>query len=131
MPPSLSLCSYIQRLRFLSRVRRFLLSKSSRNRFRLPSDDPSDIPREQSIIIRNYDAAASSAVLQRTVKSLHFGDGDEKQRAAKEIETLIKESAKVRKLIVDLGVIPALVAMADSDPFAVRALIQLANHTFL
>ncbi|KAA0061976.1 proteasome subunit beta type-3-like [Cucumis melo var. makuwa] len=79
-------------------------------------------------------AASSSSVLQRTVKSLHFGDGDEKERVAKEIERLIKKesgNSKVRKLIVDLGVIPALVAMADSDHFAVKALIQLANHTFL
>ncbi|KAG7019585.1 U-box domain-containing protein 6, partial [Cucurbita argyrosperma subsp. argyrosperma] len=116
MPPSLFPHSYIKIL-FLTRVRQFLRSKSSRKRFRSPSD-PSEISRpeireREESYIRQYDPASS--VLQRTVKSLHFGDGEEKQRAAKEIERLIKESAKVRKLMVDLGVIPALVAMADSD----------------
>ncbi|KAG6583966.1 U-box domain-containing protein 6, partial [Cucurbita argyrosperma subsp. sororia] len=132
MPPSLFPHSYIKIL-FLTRVRQFLRSKSSRKRFRSPSD-PSEISRpeireREESYIRQYDPASS--VLQGTVKSLHFGDGEEKQRAAKEIERLIKESAKVRKLMVDLGVIPALVAMADSDQLAVRALIKLANDNLL
>ncbi|KAA0057030.1 U-box domain-containing protein 7 [Cucumis melo var. makuwa] len=140
-PPSLSFYySYMHELRFLSLIRRFLRSKSksSRKRLRFPSHPSSDIlfPEIEHSIVDDDDqlAASSSSVLQRTVKSLHFGDGDEKERAAKEIERLIKKesgNSKVRKLIVDLGVIPALVAMADSDHFAVKALIQLANHTFL
>ncbi|XP_023542203.1 U-box domain-containing protein 7-like [Cucurbita pepo subsp. pepo] len=131
MPLSLPLYSYVK-VRFVRRVRRFLRSKSSRKRFRT-SSDPSDVSspgvrqRDESFI-REYDRAS---VLQRTVKSLHFGDGEEKERAAKEIERLIKESVKIRKLMVDLGVVPALVAMADSDQLAVRALIELANGSFV
>lgn len=108
----------------------------------MPSD-PSDISRtkvreKEEGMIRKYDRAYVLQ-LQRTVKSLHFGNGEEKEKAAMDIGRLLKESAKVRKLMVDLGVIPALVAMVDSDQLmageriqaAVRALIELANDSFL
>ncbi|XP_050936535.1 uncharacterized protein LOC127144499 [Cucumis melo] len=120
-PPSLSFYySYMHELRFLSLIRRFLRSKSksSRKRLRFPSHPSSDIlfPEIEHSIVDDDDqlAASSSSVLQRTVKSLHFGDGDEKERAAKEIERLIKKesgNSKVRKLIVDLGVIPVEVKL--------------------
>lgn len=94
---------------------------------------PSDSPEISTPKVREMEESVNrAAVLRRTVKRLHFGDGEEKQRAVKEIEMLIKENAnKVRKLMVDLGVIPALVAMADSDQLAVRALIELANDSFV
>ncbi|XP_022139879.1 U-box domain-containing protein 7-like [Momordica charantia] len=141
MSPPISLYSYVK-IRFINRVRRFLRSKLSRKRFRMPSD-PSDISRtkvreKEEGMIRKYDRAYVLQ-LQRTVKSLHFGNGEEKEKAAMDIGRLLKESAKVRKLMVDLGVIPALVAMVDSDQLmageriqaAVRALIELANDSFL
>lgn len=74
-------------------------------------------------------------LLQRSVKKLHFGDWEEKEIAAKEIETMAKHDVKARKLIMELGVVPVLVHMAASGvsvrrSSAITALIQLANGSF-
>lgn len=76
-----------------------------------------------------------SAVLQRSVKKLHFGSWLEKEMAAKEIERLAREDGKIRKFLAQLGVIPVLVAMAASEVaaqrrVAVTALIELANGSY-
>ncbi|CAN8247098.1 unnamed protein product [Cochlearia groenlandica] len=74
-------------------------------------------------------------VLQRTVKKLHFGSLEEKEKAAVEIEKLAKEDKKTRKLMVELGVLQVLVSMVASDVHghqkaAVNALIQLSHGTY-
>ena len=74
-------------------------------------------------------------LLKSTVKKLHFGRWEEKEVAAKGIERLAKEDAKVIKLISELGVVPVLVSMVGSEVATrrragVKALIQLANGTY-
>ncbi|KAG8635443.1 hypothetical protein MANES_16G038100v8 [Manihot esculenta] len=76
-----------------------------------------------------------SLVLQRSVKKLHFGSWEEKEMAAMEIVRLAKEDVKTRKLMAELGVIPALVELVASEVIArrrvaVKALIELANGTY-
>jgi len=76
-----------------------------------------------------------SVVLQRSVKRLHFGGLEEKEMAAIEIERLAREDVKMRKLMAELGVIPALVGMVASElagrrRVAIKALIELANGTY-
>ncbi|KAF9589914.1 hypothetical protein IFM89_029530 [Coptis chinensis] len=73
--------------------------------------------------------------LQRSVKQLHFGSWEEKESAAKEVKRLAAKDLKTRKLLANLGVIPALVSMLDSDilegrRLAVQALIELASGTY-
>ena len=77
----------------------------------------------------------SSGVLQRSVKRLHFGSWEEKEMAALEIKKLAREDAKMRKLMAELGVIPALVGMVASEEagrqrLAVNALIELSNGNY-
>ena len=77
----------------------------------------------------------SSAVLRRSVKRLHFGSWEEKEMAALEIKKLAREDAKMRKLMAELGVIPALVGMVASEEagrqrLAVNALIELSNGNY-
>ncbi|XP_043808496.1 U-box domain-containing protein 7 isoform X2 [Manihot esculenta] len=76
-----------------------------------------------------------SLLLQRSVKKLHFGSWEEKEMAAMEIGRLAKGDVKTRKLMAELGVIPALVELVDSEvtarrQVAVKALIELANGTY-
>lgn len=77
----------------------------------------------------------SEILLQKTVKMLHFGSWEEKEVAAKEIESLVKEDVKVKKLITELGVVPVLVSMVASTVASRRragltALIYLADGTY-
>lgn len=77
----------------------------------------------------------SAVVLQRSVKKLHFGRWEEKEKAAMEIERLAREDGKTRKLMAELEVIPVLVAMVASDVpsrrlVGVTALIELAHGTY-
>lgn len=70
-----------------------------------------------------------------TVKKLHFGSWEEKEIAAKMIEKMSKEDVKVKKLMVELRVVPALVSMVASDAvgrpeMAVKALLGLAKGSF-
>ncbi|KNA12046.1 hypothetical protein SOVF_129500 [Spinacia oleracea] len=72
---------------------------------------------------------ADGAVLQRAVKELLFGKWAEKENAAKEIKRLASENVKMRKSLGELGVIPPLVAMVDSDVVSRRLLaVQALNH---
>ncbi|CAJ1939274.1 unnamed protein product [Sphenostylis stenocarpa] len=71
-------------------------------------------------------------LLQRSVKKLHFGSWEEKEVAAKEIESLAKEDEKVRELASELGVVRVLVSMVASNVagrrrVGLKALIQLSN----
>ncbi|KAM7530608.1 hypothetical protein LguiB_034018 [Lonicera macranthoides] len=75
------------------------------------------------------------AILQSSVKRIHFGSWEEKEVAAEEIKGLAGEGVKQRKLMAELGVIPPLVAMVGSHVVARRraalqTLIQLTNGTY-
>ncbi|EXB94641.1 hypothetical protein L484_005798 [Morus notabilis] len=149
------LYSYIK-LRFFNRIRRFLRSKAGRKRY-TPSDHDhhqlaiKDCSRDDAVEVVQGDVLQAmettkvdccrgggddvAAGLQRAVKRLHFGSGEEKEMAAKEIQSLAKEDVKLRKLVAELGVIPVLVTMASSEVahrrrVAVAALIELANGTY-
>jgi hypothetical protein len=98
------------------------------------------VNKEEQATITTVDRQSSdidddSVVLQRSVKRLHFGSWEEKEMAALEIKKLAREDAKMRNLMAELGVIPALVGMVASEVagrqrVAVNALIELANGTY-
>lgn len=74
-------------------------------------------------------------VLQKAVKKLLFGNGEEREIGANEIKRLASENVKIRKNLAELGVIPPLVDMVDSGESsrrqaAVQALLRLADGTF-
>lgn len=77
-----------------------------------------------------------AARIKKAVKEINFGGWEEKEAAAVEIMRLAQEDAGTRRLLAELGVIPALVAMAaDANAdrcrrLAVAALIEMANGTF-
>lgn len=131
------------KLRFFTRMRRFLrLSATERQRKPPEKKQEKVIDAYREIKIedcmagkleggRNY-GDGWVVVLHRSVKRLHFGSGEEKEAAAEEIWKLAGEDLKRRKTMVELGVIPPLVAMMSSEVVArrrvaVRALIELAN----
>ncbi|KAF5474515.1 hypothetical protein F2P56_006408 [Juglans regia] len=142
-PPSSSssplwLLSYIK-LHFFARIRRFIRSKAARKRCASSSGgfDMASIRGVENevaqVLVR--EGENDSTVLQRSVKKLHFGSWEEKEKAAKEIARLVREEGKTRKLMAQLGVIPALVAMVASEVpgrrrAALTALIELANGTY-
>lgn len=73
--------------------------------------------------------------LKRCVKKLNFGSLEEKEMTAKEIERLAKEDVRVRKLIIELGVVPELVSMAASEVAGrrlagLKALVQLSHGSY-
>ncbi|GLU22875.1 hypothetical protein SLE2022_389160 [Rubroshorea leprosula] len=133
------------KLQFFTRVRRFLQSKAARKRCGASSDHL-EKSRTMNVIDKEAEATEGdpegdhpqeddSVVLQKSVKRLHFGSWEEKEKAAKEIERLAREDVKSRKLMAELGVIQMLVSMAASDvsgrqQAALKALIELANGTF-
>ncbi|KAG6777140.1 hypothetical protein POTOM_016943 [Populus tomentosa] len=129
--------SYLK-LQFFARVRRFLQTKRAQksNKTRTKAM----VIKEEQATITTVDRQSSdidddSVVLQRSVKRLHFGSWEEKEMAALEIEKLAREDAKMRNLMAELGVIPALVGMVASEVagrqrVAVNALIELANGTY-
>lgn len=133
--------TYIK-LRFFTKVRRFLQPKAkSKEQFK-PSDQPG-IDSELLIVIeegekgimgKEVDKDSGWMVLQKSVKKLHFGSWDEKEVAAEEIKRLAKEDLKRRKLMAELGVIPPLVAMVGGSEavlrrqrLAVQTLTELGN----
>lgn len=136
--------TYIK-LRFFTKVRRFLqLKAKSKEQFK-PSDQPgidSEIlivieEGEKGIMGKEVDKDSGWMVLQKSVKKLHFGSWDEKEVAAEEIKRLAKEDLKRRKLMAELGVIPPLVAMVGGSEavlrrqkLAVQTLTELANGSF-
>ncbi|CAI8591024.1 unnamed protein product [Vicia faba] len=136
------------KLQFFTRIKRFLQSKATRKRC-----DISDQSNKEKTITKQNKAEKIEAVqvvenhkeeveveeteilLQKTVKMLHFGSWEEKEVAAKEIECLVKDDVKVRKLITELGVVPVLVSMVASSVVSRRragltALIYLADGTY-
>ncbi|XP_043688327.1 U-box domain-containing protein 7 [Telopea speciosissima] len=132
------------KLRFFSRIRRFLQLKTARKLSR--SSDRFDNVRtekeenkEEPKIMGSEGSCRTEeglqVVLQRSVKQLHFGSLEDKDAAAKEIKRLAAEDLKIRKSIAELGVIPSLVSLLDSDVLdrrllAIQALIELANGTY-
>lgn len=140
--------TYIK-LRFFTKVRRFLQLKAASKKPLKPSDQP----REKSdtlIVIEEGEKGEKGImgkesdikdngwmVLQKSVKKLHFGSSEEKEVAAKEIKKLAKEDLKRRKLMAELGVIPPLVAMIGGSEvvvrrqrLAVQALVELSSGSF-
>lgn len=155
-PPSSSsiwLLTYIK-LQFFGRIRRFLRSKTARKRYGSTTDrfdivsikgssvdDDDDHDHEEAVVIvqvigrETSDDHDSALVLQRSVKKLHFGSWEEKEKAAKMIERLAKEDGKTKKLMAQLEVIPVLVAMVASEVpsrrlVGITTLIELANGTY-
>jgi hypothetical protein len=133
------LLCYIE-LRFFVRIRRFLRSKAAARKRRGPSDgfdmeSVKVVDKEVVLQVMESESEDESAVLQRSVKKLHFGTWEEKEKAAQEIQRLAREDGKVRKLMAELGVIPVLVAMVASEVacrqrVAVTALIELSNGSY-
>ena len=130
------------KLRFFVRIRRFLRSKAAARKRRGASDGFESFDVESTMmkgvdkeVMERESGEDESAALQRSVKKLHFGSWEEKEKAAQEIGRFAREDGKIRKLMAELGVIPVLVAMVDSEVatrrrVAVTALIELANGTF-
>lgn len=117
------------KLRFFTRIRRFLRSKSFSKR-----SSPS-ARFEDETVIQGMGEEEESLGLQRSVKRLHFGSWEEKEVAAMEIRRLAQEDVKTRKSLAELGVVPPLVAMVVSPVvgrrrLAVQTLIELANGTY-
>lgn len=124
------------KLRFFTRIRRFLHSKTNQKGPK-PSDgvNLSDHQPNQVVNVAEEEEDGSVCLLQKAVKKLHFGSPKEKEMAAMEIHKLSKEDFKVKKLMAELGVIPPLVAMAESEVVgrrlnAVNALVELAYGTY-
>ncbi|KAJ9136049.1 hypothetical protein P3X46_033163 [Hevea brasiliensis] len=130
---TLWLASYTK-LHFFTRVRRFLQSKAAQKN--KPRTKVMIVNKEVQIkVTMDGETEDDSLLLQRSVKKLHFGSWEEKEMAAKEIGKLAKEKVKTRKLMAELGVIPALVELVASEvtarrQVAVKALIELANGTY-
>ncbi|WOG89758.1 hypothetical protein DCAR_0208997 [Daucus carota subsp. sativus] len=122
------------KLRFFTRIRRFLQLKSPIKRHE-PSDLSIDKAKVADASDQEENKEEEMAVLQRSVKRLHFGSCEEKEMAARDITRLAAEGLNWRKFMAELGVIPPLVAMAGSEVvarrrLAVQALIELSNGTY-
>jgi hypothetical protein len=139
------------KLQFFTRIRRFLQSKATRKRCDASDclnreentqnkDEQNTVEKIETVeVMENHkeeeEVEETEILLQKTVKMLHFGNWEEKEVAAKEIESLVKEDVKVRKLITELGVVPVLVSMVASQVASRRsagltALIYLADGTY-
>jgi len=147
------------KLQFFTRIKRFLQSKATRKRCESSDYLNKEKSRaEQNKVEQNQVEKIETVqviekhkeeeeeekkevveeteiLLQKTVKMLHFGSWEEKEIAAKEIESLVKEDVKVRKLITELGVVPVLVSMVASQVVSHRragltALIYLSDGTY-
>ncbi|MBA0720315.1 hypothetical protein Golax_007940, partial [Gossypium laxum] len=131
-----------RKLKFFTRIRRFLQSKAARKQYGSSASDHSNKLRivnntdeEEDLVVEKTESELDgSMALQKSVKRLHFGSWEEKEMAAKAIEKLAKEDVKVRKLMAELGVIHMLVSMVDTEVVgrrlaAIKALIELADGT--
>ncbi|CAA0372457.1 unnamed protein product [Arabidopsis thaliana] len=132
------------KLNFFTKIRCLLKSKASfrksnlqalpeKSRTYQDSEKVAALPEE--IVSKPPEDENEEVVLQKTVKKLHFGSWEEKEKAAIEIEKLAREDKKTRKLMAELGVIQVLVSMVASDvsghqKAAVNALIQLSHGTY-
>ncbi|KAA0052624.1 U-box domain-containing protein 7 [Cucumis melo var. makuwa] len=137
--------SYIK-LRFFNRIRRFLRSKTPKKPYVSTKESINVTPTSNEVMQvadAGWDcnsrveggAGVSAAALRMTVKKLHFGSWEEKEIAAEMIEKMSKEDVELKKLMVDLRVVPALVSMVASDAVgrpevAVKALLELAKGSF-
>ncbi|MBA0745565.1 hypothetical protein Gogos_008137, partial [Gossypium gossypioides] len=132
-----------RKLKFFTRIRRFLQSKAARKQYGSSASDHSNKLRivnntdeEEDLVVEKTESELDgSMALQKSVKRLHFGSWEEKEMAAKAIEKFAKEDVKVRKLMAELGVIHMLVSMVDTEVVgrrlaAIKALIELADGTF-
>ncbi|KAL1169724.1 hypothetical protein V6Z11_A05G165600 [Gossypium hirsutum] len=132
-----------RKLKFFTRIRRFLQSKAARKQYGSSASDHSNKLRivnntdeEEDLVVEKTESELDgSMALQKSVKRLHFGSCEEKEMAAKAIEKLAQEDVKVRKLMAELGVIHMLVSMVDTEVVgrrlaAIKALIELADGTF-
>ncbi|KAH1066138.1 hypothetical protein J1N35_031125 [Gossypium stocksii] len=132
-----------RKLKFFTRIRRFLQSKAARKQYGSSASDHTSKLRivnntdeEEDLVVEKTESKLDgSMALQKSVKRLHFGSWEEKEMAAKAIEKLAKEDYKVRKLMAELGVIHMLVSMVDTEVVgrrlaAIKALIELADGTF-
>ncbi|KAK2642408.1 hypothetical protein Ddye_024171 [Dipteronia dyeriana] len=139
---SVWLFSYIK-LRFFSRIRRFLQSKTARKRCTESKTGTNQQQLEETeeeeeiikIMEKQSEVDDDCVVLQKSVKRLHFGSWEEKEMAAMEIQRLAKQDVKIKKLMAELGVIHMLVSMMATGVVgrrrtAVKALIELANGTY-
>ncbi|XP_017978044.1 PREDICTED: uncharacterized protein LOC18596706 [Theobroma cacao] len=137
---SIWLLSY-RKLKFFTRIRRFLQSKAARKRYGSSSDHSNKLTIKNSTdkgeqrMEKESEPEGDSVVLQKSVKGLHFGSWEEKEMAAKAIEKLAKEDVKARKLMAELGVTHMLVSMMATEVVgrrraAMKALIELANGNF-
>uniref|UniRef100_A0A6N2KKI1 Armadillo repeat-containing domain-containing protein n=1 Tax=Salix viminalis TaxID=40686 RepID=A0A6N2KKI1_SALVM len=143
-PPSPSIWARSRmKLQFFARVRRFLQAKTTQRNAK--SRNKVVVSKEEQVATADKQSGGGgggggggdddSVVLQRSVKRLHFGGLEEKEMAAVEIGRLAREDVKMRKLMAELGVIPALVGMAASEVagrrrVAIKALIELADGTY-
>lgn len=132
------------KLHFFTKIRCLLKSKASsrkRNLQALPEksrtyqDSEKVAALPEAIVLKLPEDENEEVVLQKTVKKLHFGSWEEKEKAAIEIEKLAREDKKTRKLMAELGVLQVLVYMVASDvsghqKAAVNALIQLSHGTY-
>ncbi|XP_052884021.1 U-box domain-containing protein 7-like isoform X1 [Gossypium arboreum] len=136
-------CFLCMKLKFFTRIRRFLQSKAARKQYGSSASDHSNKLRivnntdeEEDLVVEKTESELDgSMALQKSVKRLHFGSWEEKEMAAKAIEKLAQEDVKVRKLMAELGVIHMLVSMVDTEVVgrrlaAIKALIELADGTF-
>ncbi|KAE8669793.1 putative DNA binding protein [Hibiscus syriacus] len=140
------LLSY-RKLKFFIKIRRYLQSKAATKRSRSSSSSSSensnklrtknnkDEAEDRQLVKEKEAELDGSAVLQKSVKRLHFGSWEEKEMAVIVIEKLAREDDKARKLMVELGVIDMLVSMVATEVVsrhraAIKALIELANGTF-
>ncbi|KAF8109786.1 hypothetical protein N665_0091s0015 [Sinapis alba] len=130
------------KLHFFSRIRSLLKSKASSRKHDLQSSpeisrtqqDSEKVVAPLEILSKPPEDENEEVILQRTVKKLHFGTFEEKEKAAIEIEKLSREDKNIRKLMAELGVLQVLVSMVASDisghqRSAVMALIQLSHGT--
>uniref|UniRef100_M4C8I3 Armadillo repeat-containing domain-containing protein n=1 Tax=Brassica campestris TaxID=3711 RepID=M4C8I3_BRACM len=131
------------KLHFFSRIRSLFKSKASSRKRDLQSSTQISRTQQYSekvvappeILSKPPEDENEEVVLQRTVKKLHFGTFEEKEKAAIEIEKLSREDKNIRKLMAELGVLQVLVSMVASDisghqRSAVMALIQLSHGTY-
>lgn len=138
-PSSVWLVAYMK-LKFFTRIRRFLRSKAPHKRNRAASDHhAAEKPRIIDAVVDDDEEEKKdtdkSMVFQKSVKRLHFGTWEEKEMAAEQIQRLARDDVSAKKLIAELGVIPVLVSMVAADESgrrraAIKALLELANGTY-
>lgn len=137
------------RVRFFSRIRRFLHGNTGTTKHRRPGPTSDQTDKSVNVglsTVRNKTTeeheqqqsgkeSNTGTEMQTAVKKLHFGNLEEKAAAAQEIRRLAGVDANVREALVGLGVVPSLVSMVGSEVVARRrsalqALTQLAVGTF-